>query len=227
MNKIHSSVTLEGQVQLGKNNVVLPNTVIIGPVEIGDNNIIGPNVIIGTPAQDTRTPRHDSSRALIRIGNNNIIREFTGIHKPLYTSITEIKNDIYIMQGCAINHDCIVNDKAVLASGVIIAGLVHIMEGAYLAQGVTVSQKKIIGAYSIAAMGSAVMKNIPPFSKVIPAKINQVNVYALEKYGFKEYEKEILLYLTKNSKPEEGLISKIIHSYDVLVYEMENKFIVL
>ena len=47
MNNIHSSVIIEGDVKLGKDNIILPNCVIYGPTEIGDNNIDNLENLIG------------------------------------------------------------------------------------------------------------------------------------------------------------------------------------
>ena len=62
-NEIHPTVIITGEVKFGTGNKILPNTIIIGPTEIGDNNIIGPNVVIGSPGQDTRNPRYDSTNS--------------------------------------------------------------------------------------------------------------------------------------------------------------------
>jgi UDP-N-acetylglucosamine acyltransferase len=62
-NEIHPTAIIGDNVKIGINNKILPFTIIYGPTEIGDNNIIGPNVIIGTPGQDPRNPRYDSSNA--------------------------------------------------------------------------------------------------------------------------------------------------------------------
>ena len=79
MNQIHPTAIVDNRVKLGKNNQILPYTILTGPLEVGDNNIIGPHVVIGSPGQDTRNPRYDSSDCLIRIGSNHIIREFSAV----------------------------------------------------------------------------------------------------------------------------------------------------
>lgn len=201
-NNIHQTVIIEGDVQLGINNVILPNTVLIGPLKIGDNNIIGPNVVIGTPGQDTRNPRYDSSNCKIEIGSNNIIREFTAIQKPCYEEITQLKNDIFLMHSVHVPHDAYIEDKVVITPMVVLAGLTKILEGANLAIGVTVNQRCVIGQYSIVAQGAAALKNVKPFSRYIPGKANSVNKYAIAKYGFSDCEGEINEYVLHNIKPK-------------------------
>ena len=217
MNKIHQSVIIEGNVQLGNNNTILPNCVIYGPVEIGDDNIIGPNVVIGTPGQDTRNRYYDSSNCKIKIGNRNIIREFTAIQKPCYEDLTLIGDDVFLMQSVHIPHDAHVYNKVVITPMCVLAGIAKILEGANLAIGCSVNQYTVIGQYSIAAAGAVVMKNIKPFSRFIPGKPTSVNAYAIKKYGFEEYQDEISDYVLNNIAPVSEKIKTIVDEFDAWV----------
>lgn len=217
MNKIHETVIIEGDVQLGNNNTILPNCIIYGPVEIGDNNIIGPNVVIGTPGQDTRNRYYDSSNCRIKIGSRNIIREFTAIQKPCYEDITLIGDDVFLMQSVHIPHDAHVYNKAVITPMCVLAGIAKILEGANLAIGCSVNQYTIVGQYSIAAAGAVVMKNIKPFSRFIPGKPTSVNAYAIKKYGFEEYQDEISDYVLNNIAPVSEKIKTIVDEFNAWV----------
>ena len=213
-NDIHPTVIIEGDVKIGKHNVIKPYTIIIGPVEIGDNNIIGPHVVIGSPGQDTRNPRYDSTDKFISIGNNNIIREFSAIQKPCYEDLTSLGNDIYVMQSVHIPHDAQVMDKVVITPMVVLAGLTRILEGANLAMGCSVNQYSVVGQYSIVAAGSAVMKNVKPFAKFIPGKPLGVNDYAIKKYGFEDAKDEIRGYVLEQKAPVDERIVSIVDEYN-------------
>lgn len=214
MNDIHESVIIEGDVKLGIGNKIYPNTIIYGPTEIGDNNIIGPNVVIGMFGQDTRNPRYDASSGYIKIGNNNIIREFTSIQKPCYRDITELGNDIYLMQSVHIPHDAIVEDKVVITPMCVLAGITRIMEGANLGMSCTINQFNVIGQYSIVATGAAAMKNVKPFSRHIPGKGISINEYAIKKYGFEKFSEEISNYVFDNKRPTSHEISSIVEKFE-------------
>lgn len=214
MNNIHSSVILSGDVQLGDNNTILPNTVIYGPVEIGNDNIIGPNVVIGTPGQDTRNRYYDSSNCRIRIGSRNIIREFTGIQKPCYENITIIGDDVFLMQSVHIPHDAHIYDKVVITPMCVLGGISKILEGANLGMGCSINQYTVVGQYSIAATGAPVMKNIKPFSRYIPGKPISVNKYAIEKYGFVEFYNEIESYVLRNEMPHSNKIKDVVEEFN-------------
>ena len=214
MNNIHPTAIIGPKVLLGDNNTIYPNTVICGPTRIWDDNVIGPNVVIGTPGQDTRNPRYDSSECQIVIGNRNIIREFTAIQKPCYESLTILGNDIFLMQSVHIPHDAQISDKVVITPMCALAGITKILEGANLALGCTITQHSVIGHYSIVAMGAAVMKNVKPFSRFIPNRKISVNEYAIKKFGFQEYFDEIYNYVMNDISPKSNIIVDIINEFN-------------
>ena len=214
MNNIDPTVVIRGKVEMGTGNEILPYSVLIGPLTIGDNNYIGPHVTIGTPGEDTRNPRYDSSECRIEIGSDNIIREYTAIQKPRYREVTRVGNNCYLMNGTYAAHDVRLEDFVVTASKVSIAGIAQIMTGANLSMSSTIHQYSVIGAYSIVAMGAAVMKNVRPFSRFIPGKPISVNSYAISKYGFEEYNDEIEAYVMDAARPTSPKIAEIIESFE-------------
>jgi len=214
MNNIHPTAIIGPKVLLGDNNTIYPNTVIYGPTRIGDDNIIGPNVVIGTPGQDTRNPRYDSSECQIIIGNRNIIREFTAIQKPRYECLTVLGDDIYLMQGVHIPHDAQISNKVVITPMCALAGIVKVLEGANLAMGSTITQHSVIGHYSIVAMGAAVMKNVKPFSRFIPNRKISVNEYAIKKFGFQKYIDEICDYVMYDVPPKSNIILNMVNEFN-------------
>lgn len=218
MNEIHSSVVIEGKVEFGENNKILPYTYLKGPLKIGSDNIIGPHVSIGTPGADTKNPYYDSSEKAIEIGNSNIIREFVAIQKPAYEEITKIGNQTFIMQGVSISHDVWVDDFAVITANAAIGGLAKIMLGANIGMGASINQRCIVGAYSIVATNAAAIKNIKPFSRYIPNKPVTINSYALKKFGLLPFEGEIRDYLFNSIKPQSSTIKQLIESYQNLFY---------
>lgn len=221
LNDIHPTAIIGDNVKLGKNNKILPYTVIYGPTEIGNNNIIGPNVVIGTPGQDTRNPRYDSSNCPIFIGSNNIIREFTAIQKPCYEKETRVLDDVFLMQSVHIPHDAFLDNKVVITPMCVLGGISKILEGANLGMGCTINQYTVIGQYSIVATGAAAMKNVKPFSRYIPGKPTTVNSYALKKFGFEANTDEITKYVLEDVTPKSERIGAIIEKYNK--YHIDSK----
>ncbi len=219
MNRIHPTALIAKNVILGDNNEIGAYTVIEGPIKIGNNNIIGHHVVIGSPGQDTRNPRYDSSEAYIEIGDNNIIREFTAIQKPCYREITRLYNNIFLMQSVHIPHDAIIQDEVVITPMCVLAGISTILKGANLGMGSTVHQYSVVGQYSLVGMGSSVNSNIKPFSIYVSGKPARVNYYAVEKYGFNDKKDEIIKYVTEGIKPYSESIICITEEFEKLHIE--------
>lgn len=215
-NSIHPTAIIQDNVELGDNNEIGPYSVLYGPLNLGNGNWIGPHVTIGTPGQDTRNPRYDSSQSRIEIGNDNIIREYTAIQKPCYQDITRIGNHVFLMQSVHVPHDAIIDDDVVITPMVVMGGIVRILKGATLAVGCSVHQYSVVGHYSIIAMGAALTKNVRPFSKYVPGKGTSVNDYAVKKYGFSDVHDQITAYLLENIRPVDERLLKIINEFDHL-----------
>lgn len=215
-NQIHPTVIIEGDVELGVGNKILPYTTLTGPLRIGDDNIIGPHVVVGSPGQDTRNPRYDCSDKRVEIGNHNIIREFTAIQKPAYQDVTRVGDHVFIMQSVHIPHDAWLEDHVVITPMVVLAGITRILQGATMAIGSTVHQYGVVGQYSIVAMGAAATHNVLPFSKYIPGKPARVNTYALKKHGMLAHLEEIRAYVEDDVAPTTPRIKAIVDHFEAM-----------
>lgn len=222
-NNIHPTAIIGKDVVLGNNNIIGPYTIIDGPIVIGDNNVIGSHVVLGCGATDTKKVDFGYSNPIIKIGNNNIIREFSLIEQPCYEEQTIVGDNVFIMQGVHISHDCHIYDNSVITNMSVVAGIVKILDGANIAMGCTINQYTVIGQYSIVATNSACMKNVKPFSRYIPGKPTSVNSYAIKKYGFEDYTEEIENYVLNNLDPTSPKIVEIIDKFNFWVNKYGHK----
>ena len=78
--RIGPHVRIEEGVTIGDGTEVMDGTIIFSNTIIGKNNQIFPYCIIGGLPQDKK---YAGEPSLTVIGDNNIIREFTTIHKPV------------------------------------------------------------------------------------------------------------------------------------------------
>ena len=107
-----------------------------------------------------------------RIGKGVIISEFC-----IIASDTLIEDNVFINYNCIIGHDCKIGKNTCLSERVSLGGNVIIEENCYLAIGTSVINKAKIKEWSITAINSAVIKDVPENSIVggIPAKMVKYN----------------------------------------------------
>lgn len=73
-----------------------------------------------------------------------------------------LARQVFMLAGCVINHDDVLEDGVVAASGVTLAGCVHVESGVYLGQSCTVRQYLRLGRNALIGMGAVVVKDVPP-----------------------------------------------------------------
>jgi sugar O-acyltransferase (sialic acid O-acetyltransferase NeuD family) len=73
---------------------------------------------------------------------------------------------VFCLSGSVINHDDVLEDRVVVASGVLLAGSVHVESDCYLGQGCTVRQLLRVGRGSTVGMGAVVVRDVPAGSVV-------------------------------------------------------------
>lgn len=97
-----------------------------------------------------------------RIGAGCVIypNGFVGINAVLGETV-------FCLSGCVINHDCTIQDRVTLASGVLLAGSVTVEPDCYLGQGSTIRQQLRVGHGSLIGMGAVVVRDVAPGSVIV------------------------------------------------------------
>ncbi len=187
---------LDEDVKIGPYSIIGPNTRIgrrtkIGPLavieewtEIGQECTVCQGVIIGTPPQDTG---FEKKRSFVKIGDRNLIREYTTIHRGSKEgSTTRIGNDNFFMAYSHIAHNCLIEDGVVIANAGTLAGYVSVEKKAMIGGLSAVHQYVKIGAYSIIGGCSKVVKDVPPYTKADghPARLWGLNSVGLQRANY-------------------------------------------
>ncbi len=135
------------------------HTAIIYPcVQMGKNNVIGPYTVIGS---DGEIRNCSTFNGTVEIGDGNVISEHVTIQRPSAAlSATRIGNNNLIMAHSHIGHDAQVGNNCEICTGTIIGGYVVVEDGAKLKLGVTVRNRKKIGKNALVGLGSAVVKDV-------------------------------------------------------------------
>jgi UDP-N-acetylglucosamine acyltransferase len=189
VNRIHDSAVIGPGVNLGDDNVIGPNVVILGPTTIGDGNWIGPGVVIGTPAEIRGAPHPQPWDAAgdhggTTIGDNNVLREHTCIHAPHFGTTT-LGSDCYVMNNCYIGHDGHIGDGVTMASTVVMGGHCIVADHANLGLSAALHQRSVVGTAAMVGMGSVVVEPVPPYAKAFgnPCRVVGANAIGMERLG--------------------------------------------
>jgi UDP-N-acetylglucosamine acyltransferase len=177
-NSIHRLVDIHPTARLGTGNRIGP-FVVIGPnVEIGNGNYIASHAVIGSASFDTRS--RDVCGGPVAIENSCYIGEFASV-KGGRISQTRISDFASIGSHASIGHDAHVSSRATILPLSVIGGHAHVGTHALIGMGSTIRQKTVVGAYSTVAMGSVVLRHVPPLSLYVPGKTLRTNTYRVPK----------------------------------------------
>jgi UDP-N-acetylglucosamine acyltransferase len=177
-------VVIEGPARVGSGTLVQAHAVLSGQVSIGKNNQIGYGAVIGSFPQDLSfLPGTNSS---VEIGDDNIIREYCTIHRGTKEGTkTIVGSHNFLMVGAHMGHNSKIGNYVILANNALLGGYVEIHDRVFVGGGSVIHQFARMGSISLLQGGSAVSKDIPPFT--IAAGKNSVsalNVIGLRRAGF-------------------------------------------
>lgn len=173
-------------VRIGAGTMVESHCRIDGPTEIGvDNHLYSFAAIGGDPQDKKYRPGEQSS---LSIGNRNVIREYCTINRGTSANsggATLIGDDNWIMAYVHIAHDCVIENHTVFANNASLAGHVTVEDYAILGGFTLVHQFCRFGRLAFSGMGSAIAKDVPPFTMVSgnPARAHGLNSEGLKRQG--------------------------------------------
>ena len=172
-------------VVLGAGTRVGSHVVIEGPARIGERNRIHSFSTLGGAPQDKKY-RGESSA--LEIGDGNVIREYCTFNRGTAGGgmVTRVGSGNWIMAYVHIAHDCKVGSDNVMANGTTLAGHVEVEDCVTFGAFTVVHQFCRIGAHAFSAMGTVILKDVPPFVTVAgnSASPHGLNTEGLKRRGF-------------------------------------------
>lgn len=182
--EVGPGAVIGSEVSVGAGTRIGTHVVIRGPSAIGRNNRIFPFSSLGEEPQDKKF-RGETSR--LEIGDDNVIREFCTFNRGTAVSgVTRVGDRNWIMAYVHLAHDCRLGSDNVLANGTTLAGHVEVDDWVTFGAFTVVHQFCAIGAYSFSAMGSVVLKDVPPYVTVAGnfARPHGLNREGLRRRGY-------------------------------------------
>ena len=211
---IHESVSIGPysiigpDVKIDKNTIVEAHVVIKKDSVIGEDNHIYQFSSIGEDPQDLK---YQGERTLLKIGNNNVFREYCTVNRGTGTGINETKigsNNLF-MAYSHIAHDCVIEDHCIFSNAASLAG--HVRIGNYVSLGgfTLVHQFCDIGDYAFSGLGTVISRDVTPYTLVAGnrAQAYKINTAGLKRNGFddatiKGLEKIFKLFVKSKSSKE-------------------------
>jgi len=175
-------------VELGHGTWVGSGAVIYGPTRLGEKNQVWPNAVLGGAPQDLG---YANQPTRLEIGNRNVFREGVTVHRASTKKdgVTRIGDDNYFMANSHVGHDCVVENRVILANGVLLGGHCVVQSSANIAGLVAVHQFVTVGRNAFICGTCGVRKDMEPFiahdkkgsGEAFPTCINEVG---LRRAGF-------------------------------------------
>lgn len=188
--KIHESTEIgpytiiDGKVEIGAGNKIHSSVRIYDHTKIGDHNTFYHGAVIGCDPQDLGFDRTIPSGT--RIGNHNIFREYSNIHRGTKEDHhTVIGDHNFFMGNFHVGHDCILGDHNIFTHGTVLAGHVTVGNYAFISGVAAVHQFCRVGDFSMIAGCSKIVKDVPPYATADgnPATLAGLNTVGLKRSG--------------------------------------------
>lgn len=185
--KIGPYSTIGENVKIGRDTQIGSHVVIEGWTAIGERCRIFPFVSIGAAPQ---AMRYRGEPTQVKIGKENIIREFVTIHRATVEGggVTTIGDNNFIMAYSHIAHDCRVGNQVIMANSSTLAGHIEVEDFAIVGGLVAIHQFVRVGCYAIIGGASGVPKDIAPYMVAAGnrAKLFGLNTVGLRRHKFPE-----------------------------------------
>lgn len=183
---IHPFAYIDKNVVIGDNCVVMPYASIMSGARLGSGNVIYQGAVIGTPPQDFK---HKGEDTIVRIGDNNVIRENAVIIRasaPEHETV--IGDGNFIMQAVRISHDATIGNHCIIGNGSYVAGRSTVGNYSILASSVIMTGHIRVGDWSVIQGGCRFSNDVPPYVVVAhePAAFYSINTKVLQHNGFSE-----------------------------------------
>ena len=189
---LHPSVKVGPYAVVGEKVTVGPETeigahvVIDGHTEIGARNQIFPGAVIGVEPQDLK---YDGSVSLVKIGNDNRIREYVTINRATHAGeVTLIGDNNLLMAYVHVAHNCVLGNHIIISNAVSLAGHVEIESNAVIGGVLGIHQFVQIGRFAMLGGMSRIDRDVPPYMTVEgnPCRVRGLNIVGLKRGGITE-----------------------------------------
>lgn len=166
--QVHATVTvgpyavIDANVTVGPGCRVGPHVHLTGHTTIGARNLFHTGCVIGDAPQDLK---YHGEPTRLRIGDDNVFREHVTVHRSnQLAEDTVIGSHNFLMAHSHVGHNTVVGHRVILANGALLGGHVVVHDRAFISGNCLVHQFVRIGTLALMQGGSAISKDLPPFT---------------------------------------------------------------
>jgi UDP-N-acetylglucosamine acyltransferase len=172
-------------VVIGARTRLISHVVVEGPTTIGEDCVVHPFAALGGPPQ---VLGYGGQPTRLEIGDRNTIREYVTMHRgtPSGRGTTTVGSDGLFMAQAHVAHDCMVEDKVIMAHASTLGGHVHVGAFAIIGGLAAVHQWGRIGPHVNIGGLAAVTKDVIPYGSAWGnhAHLEGLNLVGLKRRGF-------------------------------------------
>jgi UDP-N-acetylglucosamine acyltransferase len=186
--RVGAYAVIDANVELGADCVVGPQVYLTGVTKIGAGNQFHAGSVIGDAPQDLK---YKDEPTRLKIGDNNVFREHVTVHRSnKLAEATVIGSNNLLMAGSHVAHNCVVGNHVILANGALLGGHATVQDRAFISGNALVHQFCRVGTLAIMQGGSAISKDLPPFTVARGDNgICGLNTVGLRRAGFSAAER--------------------------------------
>ncbi len=172
---------IEDGVVIGDNCTVGPHCVIRSGVTMGSGNQLDVGVVIGSLPQDAKFRGEPS---FVRIGDNNLIREYVTIHRATGEGAETVVGDgNFLMAYAHLGHNVQIGSKCNVTSFAALGGHCVVHDRAIIGGLTGLHQYVTIGRMCMIGGHSRVTRDIPPFTTAQDNEVHGINIIGLQRNG--------------------------------------------
>lgn len=186
--EVEAYAVIDSGVELGANCIVGPHVYLTGLTKAGNGNRFHASCVIGDAPQDLK---HKGEKTRLIIGDRNVFREHVTVNcATTLDGATTIGSDNFIMASAHIAHNCTLGDHVIMANSAMLGGHATVQDRVLISGGCLVHQFCRIGTLAIMQGGSAISKDLPPYTVARGDNgICGLNVIGLRRAGFTPAER--------------------------------------
>jgi UDP-N-acetylglucosamine acyltransferase len=160
--RIGPYVVVDADVVVGPECELGPHVYLTGVTRIGARNRFHAGCVIGDAPQDLKYRGEPSE---VRIGDNNTFREHVTVNRSSGISEDTVVGDgCFFMANSHVGHNSVIGNRVIMANGALLGGHTVVGDSAFISGNCLVHQFTRVGMCAMMQGGSAISKDLPPFT---------------------------------------------------------------